>query len=191
MSRPFKENSKTGLTRYATDKAIKDATEARRIDAITTEHTLKSSDAWKKQEKLWEKASETQRKSWLYAMVMFDGVCAETKRGIKLITKYFSISVKELEPYKDVLDMADAARVLKINRNQLGTSLGRDDQPNFKFFMGKQFGYQVNDPAHDGVESVDEGKDITINVMTKPEQQEDESAADKPDESPAAAKQLH
>jgi hypothetical protein len=183
----------TGLTTHETKQSISDASEARRFDALSPHHTLKSSDAWKAQKKIWLKANDTQRKSYLYAMVLFDGVAADTKRGMALIARFFSINVKELEPYKDVINMADAARVLKINRNQLGTSLGRDDQVNLKFFMGKQFAYQVTDPAHEGVESIDDGKDITINVLTKEDQQssqEDEHATDAPEESPVTVNTL-
>jgi hypothetical protein len=166
----------TGMTGNAMREEARLAGEARRIDALSHDHVLKSSDAWKNQKKLWNKASHTQRQNWLYAMVLFDGVCANTRRGIKLIAQYFDVTPKEVEVYRDVLDMADAARVLKINRNQLGTSLGRDDQINLKFFMGKQFAYQVTDPAHEGVESVDEGKDISITVVTR-EQHEQAQAA--------------
>jgi hypothetical protein len=164
---PSGENEDAGMSRNAVVDKLKDIGDARRLDAIKPEHELKSSDVWKEQQKLWKKACDTQRKSWLYAIVLFDGVATETKKGLQLIAKYFNIHIKELEPYKDVINMADAARVLKINRNQLSASLGRDDQPNFKFFMGKQFAYQVSEPAHEGVESIDEGGDITIKVLTK------------------------
>lgn len=184
-------SEETGMTQNAMRESAKEAREVRKTDALSPEHTLKSSDAWKAQRKLWDKAKEDQRKSWLYAMVLFDGVCAETKRGLRIIAKYFAITLKELEPYREVLDMADAARVLKIQRNQLGGALGRDDQVNLKFFMGKQFGYQVNDPAHEGVESVDDGKDITINVLSKAEHEANNPPTDEAEESPGKPSRLN
>jgi hypothetical protein len=160
-------NEETGMTDTGMKTEAAKQREVRKTEALSPEHKLKSNSAWKEQKKLWGKASDNQKKDWLYAMVLVDGVCAETKRGMQLIAKYFAINVKELKPFEEVIHMADAARVLKIQRNQLGGALGRDDQVNLKFFMGKQFGYQVNDPAHEGVETVEEGKDITINVMTR------------------------
>ena len=75
--------------------------------------------------------------------------------------------------------MADAARVLKINRNQLAMSLLREDQPTLKFHMGKQFAYQVNDPVHEGVENADAGKsELTIKVIGNEPTSTAESTAD-------------
>ncbi len=133
---------------------LNNATNERKKHAIDSKHTLKSSDAWKEQKSIWPNASDDERRCYLYGMIFFDAVPASTKNGMGLLAKFFGIKLDELKPYQDVIDMADAARVLHINRNQFSTFMQRDDNPMGKFFMGKQFGYQVNDPAHEGVDSV-------------------------------------
>jgi hypothetical protein len=172
-------DSITGWSRNKTVEEIKDLRNETISIGMNPQHELIPNDGWKEQKKLWDKASDARRKDYLYGMILHDGVCADTKRGLALIAKFFCIKVKDLDPYQEVIDMADAARVMKINRNQLRTFIGRDDQPMGKFFIGKQYAYQVGEPKHEGVESIDDGNDITIKVMT-PENanvsQEDTSA---------------
>lgn len=143
------------------------AQDERKKAAIDPEHTLRPNSGWRKQKDLWKSATDDERRDYLYGMVLGDAVPTQSKSGKALLAKFFSIKVDELAPYMDVIDMADSARVLKINRNLFANFLLRDDQAVGKFFIGTQFGYQVRDPAHEGVESIDDGKDITIRVLTK------------------------
>jgi hypothetical protein len=145
--------------------AIAEAVEERKADSIDPKHALKPSDGWKQQREIWNASTDDERRDYLYGMVLFDGIPAETKKGLNLIAKFFGIKVSALEPYMDVIEMGDAARVLKITRNQLQSFLIRDDVPMGKFFLGKQFAYQVNDPAHEGVEAVKDDGNINITVI--------------------------
>jgi hypothetical protein len=155
------EDHQSPITRSAKGKE-KDAISASALDKV---HTLIPNEGWKLQEKLWAEADDELRKSYLYGLVLNDGV-TDTTSGRKRLAAFFAIKPKDLEPYKPVMAMADAARVLKINRNQLAMSLLREDQPTLKFHMGKQFAYQVNDPVHEGVENADAAKsELTIKVI--------------------------
>jgi hypothetical protein len=178
-------DSITGESRNKTVEEIKDLRNDTISQAMNPRHVLIPNNSWKDQKKLWAKANDNQRKDYLYGMILHDGVCADTKRGLALIAKFFAIKVKDLDDYQEVIEMADAARVLKVNRNQLRTFLGRDDQPMGKFFVGKQYAYQVGEPKHEGVESIDDGSDITIKVMTP----ENSSVTQADDDSPVLAEE--
>jgi hypothetical protein len=169
------EDHQSPITRSAKGKE-KDAISASALDKV---HTLIPNEGWKVQEKLWAEADDELRKSYLYGLVLNDGV-TDTSSGRKRLAAFFAVKPKDLEPYKSVMAMADAARVLKINRNQLAMSLLREDQPTLKFHMGKQFAYQVNDPVHEGVENADAPKnELTIKVIgNEPAPTSIESAGD-------------
>ena len=138
--------------------------EERKADAAKDQHEVKPNDGWKKQFALWADATHDEKCNIIFGMVFHDGAF-----NVKDITRFFNIKADELKPFNYIADAAKAALKLKIQRNQISLGLQREDVPNYKFFLGKQFAEQVNDPAHEGVNSVDNAEvKVQINVL-KPE----------------------
>jgi hypothetical protein len=115
----------------------------RRTHAFNDTHELKSNDGWKVQQELWAKLDDDGRKDAIYAMVMADGAVKAA-----LIIKYFGIAKADFEPYKKLHDMACAALALKVQRNQMSLFFSREDVIDGKYFLGRQFAQQVQNPAH-------------------------------------------
>lgn len=125
--------------------------EERQTDALSDNHNVKPHYGFKTQKETWINANEEERHALVYGLVMHDGAIA---KGGSDITRFFGIAKKDFEPFKDTFEMAKVALKLKIQRNVLSLGLQREDQVNLKFNLLKQYAEQVNDPAHEGVESV-------------------------------------
>ena len=111
----------------------------------------------RQQQQLWREADHDMRCSIIYGMVLHDGAIS-----VQDITRFFSITKKDLEPYGTVYDMARSALKLKIQRNQISIGLQREDSAPLKFNLQKQFAEQVTEPAHEGVASVPAGPPTII-----------------------------
>jgi hypothetical protein len=156
LNRPAKLISKKTLEEQA--KVI----DERKKHALMDTHEVILNDGWKRQEALWRDADHETRCSIIYGMVIHDGAISSRD-----ITRFFAIKSKELEPYAIVYDMAKAALKLKIQRNQISIGLQREDSAPLKFNLQKQFAEQVNDPAHEGVESVQSGPPTVVFNQTQ------------------------
>jgi len=135
------------------------ATRSEQIDrkhlrALEPTYVPLKNDGWQYQASLWSSSSDDERRSYLYHMVLWSGVVMGSKRALQTVARYFAIDLDELKPYLDVMWMADVARTLKITEANLATFLHSDKDVGGKFHIGKQFAYQVNDPAHEDVDSV-------------------------------------
>jgi hypothetical protein len=138
--------------------------EQRKADAATDEHELRPNSNWKKQFAIWANADHELKCDIVYGMVFHDGAY-----NVKDITRFFNIKADELKPFAHIVDAAKAALKLKIQRNQISLGLQREDNPSLKFNLQKQFAEQVNDPAHEGVASVD-NSEVRVNIQVlKPE----------------------
>ena len=138
---------------YISDEVIQiqgEVVNKRKKHALMDTHEIIPNDGWKKQFELWSNATEEERKDIIYGMVMHDGAIKPAD-----ISRFFGIDKKELTQFKLIYDAAIAALKLKIQRNQISIALQREDQSDMKFFLGKQFAEQVQNPAHEGVASVD------------------------------------
>jgi transposase-like protein len=122
--------------------------QVRQEEALNPDHVIKLHYGFETQKKLWNEASERDRNAIVYGMVLYDGAIAAGGRDI---ARFFGIDKKELEPYKPTFEMAKVALKLKIQHNQISMGLQREDLPMLKFFLGKQFAEQVQEPAHEGV----------------------------------------
>jgi hypothetical protein len=155
--RPAQHQSKDALVAQA--KVI----EKRKEDAANPTHDPEPNDGWKKQFATWANANEEERFNLVFGMVLTDGA------SVKDIARFFNVKPDELKPYRHIIDAGKVALKLKVQRNQISLGLQREDQPMFKFFLGKQFAEQVSEPQHEGVESVDNAEvRVQINVL-KPE----------------------
>jgi hypothetical protein len=130
-----------------------EAKEQLKKDALAADHTIRTTDVWRTNPALWANATPDQRRDLLCGLIFYDGFSV-AKKGLSMIAALFKIKVAELNDYIEDMKVADAARCAKIFRNQFQFFLMTDHQPMGKFFIGKQFAYQVNDPAHEGVDSV-------------------------------------
>lgn len=125
-------------------------------------HEVLVNEGWKTQKALWADADYDTRCSIVYGMVIHDGAISTRD-----ITRFFAIKPKELEPFNEVYEMARAALKLKIQRNQISIGLSHDGNPALKFNLQKQFAEQVNDPAHEGVSSVQSGPPTVVFNQTQ------------------------
>ena len=138
--------------------------EQRKEDAASPQHQVIPNGSWRNQFALWQNADHDGRCDIVFGMVLHDGAITERD-----LTRFFNISKDDLRPYRYIFEAGRAALKLKVQRNQISIGLQREDTPTWKFFLGKQFGEQVAEPAHEGVESVESADTkVTINVL-KPE----------------------
>lgn len=126
--------------------------EIRVEEALDPNHIVQKHYGYEVQRDLWQNSDERDRHAIVYGMVLIDGAIGKAMNDI---ARFFGLDKKDLVPYKDTFEMAKAALKLKIQRNQISIALQREDQPNFKFFLGKQFAEQVGEPAHEGVETTE------------------------------------
>jgi hypothetical protein len=139
----------------------------RKKHALMDTHEIIVNDGWKRQEALWRDADFETRCSIIYGMVLHDGAISTRD-----ITRFFAIQSDDLKPFGKVYDMAKAALKLKIQRNQISIGLQREDSAPLKFNLQKQFAEQVNEPAHEGVDSVQSGPPTIIYNEVKAENEE-------------------
>ena len=118
---------------------------------------IKKDDQYNKLTAIWADAQEEDRKSIIFGLVINNG--ASTRD----IARLFAIKTEELKQYAVVMNQATAALKLKVQGNQLSVAF-MSDVPQLKFFLGKQFAEQVENPAHEGKESLDESKEHQINI---------------------------
>jgi hypothetical protein len=170
------QHDKTSPTRnLSADHKMKmaEVAEQRKDEALSEDHVIKLHYGYKKQKDLWINANEEDRHAIVFGMVLFDGAI---KKGMADIARFFAIkgdALKELqEKYAETFEMAAMALKLKIQRNVISLGLQREDAMNLKFNLLLQYSEQVLSPVHEGVESMDEGKEITINVISTKEQAE-------------------
>lgn len=154
-TRPSKAFTKDQLASQA------DIKHQNKMDAVNPELIIKADDQWRELSTYWASATVEERKSTVFGLTMNNGAKP------KDIARLFDIKPDELKPFTSVVNQAIAALKLKIQGNQI-TSGFMNDTPMMKFFMGKQFGEQVENPQHEDVKSIDEGAGaITIKVLTK------------------------
>jgi hypothetical protein len=155
---PKKVNKRpAALISYETLEEQAKVIDERKKHALMDTHEVILNDGWKKQQALWSSADHETRCSIVYGMILHDGAI-----NVRDITRFFAIKTKDLEPYAVIMDMAKAALKLKIQRNQISIGLQREDSAPLKFNLQKQFAEQVNDPAHEGVESVQSGPPTVV-----------------------------
>lgn len=165
MSAPLNRLSKPDRPSKAFDKnqliAQADIKHQAKMDGVAPEFHIKTDDQWKALTTTWADADDEARNNIVFGLAYHNGAKARD------IARLFRIKPVELKPYAEVLDQAIATLKLKIQGNQI-TSGFMNDTPMMKFFLGKQFGEQVEQPAHQDVASIDEGQGaITISVVTK------------------------
>lgn len=140
-------------------------TNFRKKAAMANEHILEPNDAWKKQLALWPAADEDTRRNYLYGLIFHDGAI---RLDLQFICKFFGIKRKELDPYKEVIDAAEAALALKLQKNSILFGLIREDQVDMKYHLLKQYAQQVQNPTHEGEVDVDQtGVTFTVDVKKK------------------------
>lgn len=148
---------------YSRDEIVEQAKikHKSKIRAASPTVEIQSDNQWKQLSTHWGKATEDERKDICFGMALHIGAKP------KDLSRLFAIKPDELKPYTEVMNQAVAALRLKVQQNQLTTAL-MSDQPNLKFFLGKQFAEQVENPAHDGVVSdQSDGEAITITVVNR------------------------
>lgn len=138
-----------------------DLTNFRKKAAMAKGHVLEPNDSWKSQLKLWQEADDETRKNYLYGLIFSDGA---GRIGGKLICKFFGIKPKELEPYREVMDAAEAALALKIQKNQISIGMLREDSHDLKWFLGKQWAFQTQNPVHQDVEDNKAESGVNFNI---------------------------
>jgi hypothetical protein len=149
--------------------AIAETNDARKGRAVEKSFVPLVNDGWKVQSRLWAEADDDTRRGYLYHMVLWSGVVMGSRKALGHVAKYFGIKAAELDPYLDVMWMADTARVLKITESTFVGFLSNDRDTSGKFHIGKQYAYQVNDPAHEGVDSVQAAPQIIFAEAPRPD----------------------
>jgi hypothetical protein len=131
-----------------------------RMEALEENLFIRPSDQWQRLRDYWINASDDARKDIVFGLAYNNGAKPLD------IQRLFNIVKKDLDQYSDVLKQAQATLKLKIQSNQIKTAF-ISDQPILKFFLGKQFAEQVDQPAHEGVASQDTSGGMKINVYSK------------------------
>lgn len=149
------------LSAEAKSKAIEEMSD-RRMHSLLDYHEPKFNNAWKAQQELWSKLDDDGRRDAVFGMVMADGAIK-----IPMILKYFGITKEDFAPYRDIHEMACAALHFKIQRNQISIAFWREDQMDMKYFLGRQFAGQVQNPAHEETPSVDENSKAPIVIFAE------------------------
>ena len=135
--------------------------EDRQTDALSPHHVPKLNYGYKTQRDLWLNSNEEDRHALIYGMVFHDGAIA---KGMTDISRFFGLAKDILMPYKETFEMAKAALKLKVQRNVLNLGLQREDQVALKFNLLLQYAEQVVNPAHEGKDSLDQSKEVAINL---------------------------
>lgn len=120
----------------------------RKMEALDQNVTVRHDDQWKLLHTNWEEADEETRKSTVFGLAYNSGFKARD------IARLFRIKASDLTVYKEIIDQGLAALKLKITSNQIAYGLSTE-QPVVKFHLGKQFAEQVDNPAHEGVDTVE------------------------------------
>jgi hypothetical protein len=145
-------------------EALAAVQQERQEDALSPHHSPKPNFGFKYQPLIWNAASEEERHALVYGMVFYDGAIA---KGMTDISRFFGLPKEKLQPYKETFEMAKVALKLKLQRNTINLGLQREDAIVLKFHLLKQYAEQVENPAHEGKESLDESKavEIKLNVV--------------------------
>ena len=147
------------LTKRQLEKIVTKKFEAKE-EAMADALVIKQDSQWQDLRAYWLDADEDTRKNIVFGLGYNNGAKERD------IARLFNIKKEDLKGYGDVLSQAVAALKMRVQSNQI-TIAFMSDQPMLKFFLGKQFAEQVDNPAHDGVKSDDTAGGMAINVFTK------------------------
>jgi hypothetical protein len=157
-----KLNPKRAVLVPEVQAALEKVSVARKLDACDEGHTLRPSDAHRTQRSLWANATVEEREDMVCGMVIFDGLVKARD-----VWAFFGVTKQEFEPYLQTHALSCAALKAKVQRNQMSVFLTRDDQADGKYFLGRQFAGQVQNPAHEDTPSVDENSKSPTIVFTE------------------------
>ena len=129
-------------------KDLADAAYSRKMEAVDEEINLRPDNQWDVLSTNWHTADDKRRKDIVFGLAYYSGFKSPD------ICRLFRIKPAELVPYKDIIEQGRIALKFKITSNQIAFGL-LTDQPVVKFHLGKQFAEQVDNPVHEGVESLD------------------------------------
>jgi hypothetical protein len=150
--------AKVGRKKVERD-ALEDLMLAEKAALAKPTFTHTPTNEWKVQRDLWNAATEDERKDYVCGMVF---VCGLKKKDI---AKFFHLDIKDLEQYNDIIEQSAAMLVAKVRGHQIQWAWRSNHFAAAKFFLGKQFGNQVENPMYDDVQSLDEQKEIKIHVI--------------------------
>lgn len=145
-----------------TKLAKAEAAEDRQSRALADTFIPKESYGFEEQEKIWANADLRKRKAMLFYMVLKAGFVMGRRNTIQRIQRYFGLTAKEWEsdPHKDeyirVMWMADEARVSMIDENVFIGFLINDRDAGGKYHIQNTYAYKVQNPAWEGVETVNQ-----------------------------------
>ena len=135
--------------------ALGEAAFSRKMEASDSTVIVRGDPQWKRLHEDWFEWGEDDRKDVVFGLAYYSGFKA------KDIARLFRIKPADLAHYKDIIDQGLVALKHKITSNQIAFGL-MTDQPVVKFHLGKQFAEQVDNPAHEGVDSVSDGPPTII-----------------------------
>lgn len=131
----------------------------RKMEALDDSVIVKPSSEWRVITTNWESASAEQRSDMVFGLAFYSGFKA------KDMARLFRIKTTDLSEFKDIIDQGLMALKHKITSNQIAFGLSTE-QPVVKFHLGKQFAEQVDNPAHEGVNTVEASiPNIVINEV--------------------------
>lgn len=130
---------------------------ARKMEASDPNIIVRANCQWRHLTEQWRNWDADERRDVVFGLAYHAGFKARD------IARMFRIKPAELNDYKDIMDQGLVALKHKIASNQITYGL-MTDQPVVKFHLGKQFAEQVDNPAHDGVDTV-ESKIPTIVIQ--------------------------
>lgn len=131
----------------------------RKMEALDANIGIRHDDQWRTLHTSWEESDEETRKSTVFGLAYNSGFKARD------MARLFRIKTSDLQEYKEIIDQGLAALKLKITSNQISYGLSTE-QPIVKFHLGKQFAEQVDNPAHEGVDTVEASiPNIVINEV--------------------------
>jgi hypothetical protein len=167
------EQEQSGKKRVANPQrqAFEEAMAAEKNKAISANYEPTPSNEWSQIRNWWANSTESEKQDMLFGM-------AKTGAKPKHIAEYYGIKEADLKPYQMQISMGRAYLRRKIEEHQVRWALG-SNQPMAKFFVGKQFAGQVDNPQHEDVQSLDEGKSqgITIKVIGRDTEAEEAGTA--------------
>jgi hypothetical protein len=127
---------------------LRDRNFARKMEATDAAINVRRDDQWEKLHRDWESWDDDARKDAVFGLAYYSGF------KVRDIARLFRVKSADLKQYAEIIDQGLVALKLKITSNQIAFGL-LTDQPVIKFHLGKQFAEQVDNPAHEGVSSVE------------------------------------
>ena len=162
-----KKSPRASPPKYTKDQqlALGEAAFSRKMEATDSNVIIRPDGQWKTLNEDWHYWSDDERRDVVFGLAYYSGFKARD------MARLFRVKPAELKEYADIIDQGLVALKHKITSNQIAFGL-MTDQPVVKFHLGKQFGEQVDNPAHEGVETTVSGPPTIIVNEVKADNQE-------------------